>query len=430
MNDFSDSTTTPWQQAEQWWTGFRLATLAPDQPAPYGLLEDHWMLTGQGKILAIEARCPRKEADLAARFTGEILRGNGRLLTPGLIDCHTHLVFGGNRVSEWERRLQGESYTSIAADGGGILSTVRATRAATEEELFEAAAERISSLISEGITTLEIKSGYGLDLETELKMLRVARRLAESFPVDIQTTLLAAHSLPPEYANRGEQYIDWVCRTMIPAATSLCTAVDVFCEKIAFSVEQSRRVLEAGRQAGLQLKIHAEQLSRMGGAVMAAELGALSIDHIEYLTPPDCEKIARLNGQRESSGQPPVTVATLLPGAFYYLKETQLPPIEALRDQQIPIAVATDFNPGSSPVLSLRTAGNLACQLFGLTPEESLRGVTLNAARALALETSRGSLEVGKRADFAVWKVDSPGEIFYTLGGNPCQAVYRGGLLR
>lgn len=430
MKEPSEPKSCLWQQAEQLWTGFRLATLCPDQPGPYGLLEDHWMLTGQGKILTIQPQGFKPGGEMPSGFNGEIVQGNGRLLTPGLIDCHTHLVFGGNRVLEWERRLQGESYTSIAASGGGILSTVRATRAASEQELFDTAAERLTALISEGITTLEIKSGYGLELETELKMLRVARRLAESFPVDIQTTLLAAHSLPPEYAGRSDQYIDWVCREMIPAAASLCSAVDVFCEKIAFSVEQSRRVLEAGRQAGLQLKIHAEQLSRLGGAMMAAELGAHSIDHIEYLTSEDCRRIAGWNRKRMSAGQQPVTVATLLPGAFYYLRETTLPPVQALIEEQIPIAVATDFNPGSSPVLSLRTAGNLACQLFGLTPEQTLQGVTRHAAQALGLETSRGSLQVGKNADFAVWKVDSPAEIFHMLGGNPCQGVYRGGVRR
>lgn len=417
-----------WQSADKVWLDFQLATLSSQPNSPYGLLQDHLMVTGGGKILQIVPSTNDLRNDIHQTFSGEIVVGEGRLLTPGFIDCHTHLVFGGNRVSEWERRLLGESYQSIAASGGGILSTVAATRTSTEEELFESALERLKVLTGEGITTVEIKSGYGLDLDTERKMLRVARRLREAIPIDIEITFLGAHALPPEYAQRPDPYIDLVCQQMIPAVAEECSAVDVFCEKIAFDVNQSRRVLQSGLDHGLKIKIHAEQLSHLGGSVMAAELGALSVDHIEYLTEDDCRTIAELGKNAPlASAAARSTVATLLPGAFYFLRETQRPPVKALIENGIPIAVATDFNPGSSPLLSIRTAGNMACQFFGLTVEQVLRGVTLHAAQALGLDSLMGTLEIGKQADFAIWDVSSPAEIFYTLGGNPCHSVYKRG---
>ena len=386
-----------------------------DLGVPYGMLDDHWIGIADGKIAWIRPQGNQSPQDLATN----VIVGNGRLLTPGLIDCHTHLVYGGNRADEWERRLGGESYQSIAAGGGGILSTVQATRSASEDELYASAVKRLNRLAQEGLTTIEIKSGYGLDLETELKMLRVARRLSSALPIDIETTLLAAHALPREFAGRADAYIDWVCEEMIPAARGLCSAADVFCETIAFNLSQSRRVLETAVRCGMKIKIHAEQLSHTGSAVMAAELGALSVDHVEYLTDADCQTLAQHG-----------TVATLLPGAFYFLRETQSPPIRALVDNDVPMAIATDSNPGSSPFLSLLTVANLGCVLFGLTPEQVLAGVTRNAALALGLLGSRGTIEVGKNADFAVWDVKTPAEIMYAIGGNPCIGIFKNGVLR
>ncbi len=394
---------------------YRIATMRDDLGVPYGMLDDHWIGIADGKITWIRPQGNQSPQGLAI----DVIVGNGRLLTPGLIDCHTHLVYGGNRADEWERRLGGESYQSIAAGGGGILSTVQATRSASEEELYASAVKRLNRLAQEGLTTIEIKSGYGLDLETELKMLRVARRLSSALPIDIETTLLAAHAIPREFAGRADAYVDWVCEEMLPAARGLCSAADVFCETIAFSLSQSRRVLETAVRYGMKIKIHAEQLSHTGSAVMAAELGALSVDHVEYLTDADCRSLAQYG-----------TVATLLPGAFYFLRETQSPPIRALVDNDVPMAIATDSNPGSSPFLSLLTVANLGCVLFGLTPEQVLAGVTRNAALALGLLGSRGTIEVGKNADFAVWDVKTPAEIMYAVGGNPCVGVFKNGVLR
>ncbi len=398
--------------AQQVFIDFRIATMVADSKTPYGQLLNHWMGVRDGKIIWIEPQ----PTELPTWQHVEWIQGNQRWLTPGLIDCHTHLVYGGNRADEWERRLNGESYQSIARSGGGIASTVRATRAATEDILFDTAAVRLESMIREGVTTVEIKSGYGLDLETELKMLRVARRLAEWSGVDVEATLLAAHAVPPEFAGRADQYLDLVCHTILPASKPWCTAVDIFCESIAFSLEQAETLFKAAINHGLNVKIHAEQLSYLGSAALAARYGALSADHLEYLTDADCRILKEHR-----------TVATLLPGAFYFLKETQKPPVQSLLDHQVSIAIATDCNPGSSPISSPRTAGNMACTLFGLTPEQALAGLTRNAATALGLEHRCGTIEVGKDADFAVWQVDSPAEILYTIGNSTCESSYKKG---
>lgn len=379
---------------------------------PYGAMDNFSIGVSDGVIQWIEPAATLPNFDDA-----QVIDGQNQWITPGLIDCHTHLVYGGNRANEWEMRLGGVPYEEIARQGGGILSSVTATRAATEEQLVESACQRLNCLISEGVTTVEIKSGYGLDLETELKMLRAARKVADRCGVHAETTLLGAHAVPPEFKGRADAYLDLVCNEMIPAATKdkLCTTVDAFCESIAFDVAQTTRVFEAGKKAGLKIKVHAEQLSDMGMAAEAARMGAISADHLEYLSADDCQVLADNN-----------TVATLLPGAFYCLKETQKPPVAALLETETRIAIATDSNPGSSPMLSLLLAGNMACNIFGLTPELALAGMTRNAAAALAL-SDRGVIRAGARADFAVWNVKSPAEILYQIGGNPCTAVYRGG---
>lgn len=331
--------------------------------------------------------------------------GRGGVMTPGLFDCHTHLVFGGQRADEFEQRLEGASYAEIAEAGGGIISTVRATRSATEDELFDRAVPRLRALIDDGVTTIEIKSGYGLTVADELKMLRVARRLGEQFPVNVVTTLLGAHAIPPEYQNDSDGYIDLVCNEMIPAAVAegVADAVDVFCETIAFSVAQCERVFEAAHAHDLPVKAHAEQLSNLGGAVAAARHGALSADHIEYL---DDSGVAAMN----AAG----SVATLLPGAFYTLRETQKPPVQMLRDAGVPMALATDANPGSSPLFQPTLMLNLACTLFRLTPQEALAGMTGHAARALGI-SDRGRLVPGTAADLCVWDVDTPAELAYAV---------------
>jgi imidazolonepropionase len=348
-----------------------------------------------------------------------IIDGNGLLATPGLIDCHTHLVYGGNRAQEFEQRLNGVAYADIAKAGGGILSTVRATRAASEEELTASALARLDCLLAEGCTTVEIKSGYGLDIDTEARMLRVARGLEALRPVTVRTTYLGAHAIPPEFKEDRDAYVDLVCGKAMDTIidSKLVDAVDVFCEGIAFSLDETRRVFKAAQDRGIPVKIHAEQLSNLGGAALAASFSALSADHIEYLDQHGIEAIRH-------SG----TVATLLPGAFYYLRETQLPPVDGLRAGGIPMAIATDLNPGSSPIHSLLTTMNMACVLFRLTPEEALRGVTVNAARALGLP-DRGRLAPGLRADIAFWTVGQPGDLAYPLGFNPLAAVIREGRL-
>ena len=390
----------------------RLATLAGDG---CGLLDDGALAWRDGRIAWVGAGCdlPREFDDLR----DDAIDAHGALVTPGLIDCHTHLVFAGSRADEFERRLQGESYDAIAASGGGILATVRATRAAGETALLAAALPRARALIADGVTTLEIKSGYGLDLAAELGMLRVARRLGETLGIGVRTTLLALHALPPEFAHDRNGWVDFACDTLLPAVTraGLADAVDAFCEGIAFTPAEVRRLFAAARALGLPVKLHADQLSATGGAALAAEFGALSADHLEYS---DAAGVAAL----AAAG----TVAVLLPGAFYTLGETRLPPVAALRAHGIPIAVATDLNPGTSPLASLRLAMNMACTLFRLTPTEALRGATVNAARALGL-ADRGRLAPGLRADLVLWDSATPAELAYWIAGPRARQVIAGG---
>lgn len=345
---------------------------------------------------------------------------NGACLTPGLIDCHTHLVYANNRAHEFEQRLHGATYEEIARAGGGILSTVKATRAATEEELFAQSIVRARALMKNGATTIEIKSGYGLDFATEMKMLRVAKKIAAVLPVTIKTTFLGAHTIAPEYLGRANDYLDIVCHEMIPyvAEHRLADAVDVFCEKIAFDLAQTDRVFDAAKKHGLAVKCHAEQLSDSGAATLAASYQALSADHLEHAT------LATIKAMAASG-----TVAVLLPGAFYFLRETVLPPIALLREYGVAIAIASDCNPGTSPIMSLPTIMNMACTLYRMTPTEALLGVTKQAARALGMHDVIGTLEVGKAADFAIWEVVDPCELAYYIGWQPCQQLVKGGVL-
>ena len=386
----------------------RLATMAGPG---LGVIDNGALLVQDGRIAWVGAG---KDAPPAAH----LVDCRGRWITPGLIDCHTHIVFGGDRAAEFEQRLNGATYEEIARAGGGILSTVKATRAASEEELAAAAAPRVKRLIAEGVTALEIKSGYGLDLDNELKQLRAARRLGRELPVTVRTTCLAAHALPPEYKGRADDYIALFCEKIVPAAAAegLADAVDAFCDMIGFTPSQSERVLQAARRCGLRVKLHAEQLSNQRGAVLAARYGALSADHLEHL---DEEGAAAMEGAG--------TLAVLLPGAFYALRETRPPPVALLRKHGVAMAVASDCNPGSSPAQSLLLMVNMACTLFRLTPEEALSGVTVNAARALDLAHDRGTLEPGKRADFVLWDIARPAELAYWMGVNPAAAVVRGG---
>jgi imidazolonepropionase len=382
---------------------------------PDGAIADGAMVVRDGRIAWIGARDALPEA-LEADLPRHDARG--RWITPGLIDCHTHLIFAGQRADEFAMRLEGASYEDIARRGGGILSTVRATRAASEEQLYEASAPRLEALLAEGVTAVEIKSGYGLDLTTERKQLRVARRLGQHYPVSVYTTFLGAHAVPPEYAGRADDYIEHVVREMLPAlaAEGLIDAVDVFCERIGFTVAQSERVFEAAGRLKLPVKVHAEQLSNCGAARLGARHGALSADHLEHL---DEEGVMALR----AAG----TVAVLLPGAFHFLRETKLPPLDLLRRHRVPIAIASDANPGSSPTTSLLLMLNLACTLFRMTVAEALAGVTRHAAQALGQAGRHGLLEAGREADFAVWDVESPAELAYWFGRNPCVCVVRGG---
>ena len=398
------------------WINAHLATMTRDRP--YGALHDAALAVSAGKIAWVGARknLPRNLLSGAQ----QVFDIKGGWITPGLIDCHTHLVYGGNRAREFEMRLKGVSYEEIARQGGGIRSTVAATRATDEATLFRESARRLLSLLAEGVTTVEIKSGYGLDLETETKMLRVARLLSEKFPVSVCPTYLGAHALPPEFEGDSDGYIDFVCRDVLPklASENLATAVDAFCEKIAFTPAQAEKVFTAALAQGLRVKLHAEQLSDQGGASLAAKYSALSADHLEYLSETGAQALA-------ASG----SVAVLLPGAFYYLKESRIPPVDLMRRYGIPMAVSTDCNPGTSPVGSLLLMVNMACTLFRLTPEEALAGVTRHAAKALGLEERLGTLEVGKDADFAVWDILEPAELAYGVAFNPCRQVVRQGVL-
>ena len=387
------------------------ATMA-DQKTPYGAICDAAIAVQDGKIAWIGKQ--KDLPDTPEKCAKEIHDGAGAWVTPGLIDCHTHLVFGGQRADEFARKLQGESYEAILASGGGILSSVRATREASFDELLKTALERAKHAMTQGLTTLEIKSGYGLDFESELKILRVAKRLRELLPITIKATCLAAHVVPPEYQDRRAEYVGWIIKDLLPQIKQeeLASAVDVFCEKIAFTLEETEQIFQAAKALGFEIKIHAEQLSSMGGSSLAARYQALSADHLEYMTETDVLAL-------KASG----TVSVLLPGAFYFLREKQIPPLDLLRQYQVPIALATDFNPGTSPINSLSTIMNLACVLWRFTPEEALRGVTLHAAQALGLQATHGSLEVGKNADLAFWNIETPAELPYYLHGRTCSEL-------
>ncbi len=402
----------------QWdslWIDGHVATMVRGL-APYGAIRDGAVAVLDGRIawVGLQSDLP----DAPERCARRVHALGGAWLTPGLIDCHTHLVFAGNRIAEFEERCNGATYTEIARKGGGVLSTVAATRAASPEALLAGARSRIKSLVAGGVTTLEIKSGYGLDLDTERRMLGAARQLGMELGIGVSTTYLGAHAVPPEFAGRADDYLAFICDEALPtlAAEGLIDAVDAFCESIAFSAAQVERLFRRARELKLPVKLHADQLSDSGGAALAARYAALSADHLEYTSPAGVEALAR-------SG----TVAVLLPGAFYALGETRLPPVAELRRHGVLIAVATDCNPGSSPVLSLLMMMNMACHLFRMTPEECLAGVTRCAARALGLESDRGTIATGKRADLVAWNISEPAELSYWIGHNPMVSVVAGG---
>lgn len=389
-------------RCDRLWKNARLASFAD---AGLGIVEDGIVAARDGRIVYAGPA-----ADAPPLDATETIGCDGRWITPGLIDCHTHIVHAGDRAHEFELRLQGASYEEIARAGGGIVSTMTATRATDEDGLLEGALPRVDRLIAEGVTTIEIKSGYGLDLQTEMRMLRAARRIGVARPITVRTTLLGAHALPPEYRDDADGYVDLVCTQMIPMAAEqgLADAVDAFCEGIGFTPDQTQRVFDAARKSGLPVKLHAEQLSNLHGARLAAEAGALSADHLEYLDDDDIGAMARAG-----------TVATLLPGAFYFTREARKPPVEALRAAGVPIALATDCNPGTSPLTSLLLAMNMGATLFRLTVEECLVAVTRNAARALGLQDRTGTLEAGKQCDLAIWDVERLAELVYRMGDNP-----------
>jgi imidazolonepropionase len=395
------------------WHRCRLATLSSSRPG-LGIIEDGIIASRGGRIVYAGAA-----ADASSSLDAqERIDCDGRWITPGLIDCHTHLVYGGDRAGEFEQRLAGVSYEEIARAGGGILSTVRATRQASEDELVASARPRLAALMAEGMTTIEIKSGYGLELETERRQLRAARRLGRECPINVRTTFLGAHALPPEAKGDTAEYIETLCRDMLPtlAAEHLADAVDAFCESIAFSPEETAQVFSAARALGLPVRLHADQLSNLGGATLAARFGALSADHLEYASD---EGVAAMAGAG--------TVAVLLPGAFYFIREKQVPPVDSFRRHGVPMALATDSNPGSSPLTSLLLAMNMGATLFRLTVDECIAGVTREAARALGMMTEVGSLEAGKWCDLAIWDIERPAELVYRLGFNPLHArVWRG----
>lgn len=393
------------------WRSARMSTLVG---SGWGLIDDAAMLT-LGEHIEWVGPVNEMPVELRQRIGTEHDLGR-TLITPGLVDCHSHLVYAGNRANELELRLRGVSYEAIAQAGGGIRSTVAATRAATEDDLFELAEQRARRLMGEGVTTLEIKSGYGLSMEAEARCLRVARRLGRELPLSVQTTFLGAHAVPPDFHGRADEYINAVCE-WLPSlhAEGLVDAVDAFCDNIGFSPVHTRRVFDAARSLGLPIKLHAEQLSNQHGAAMAASLGALSCDHLEHLSEADIPLMRRCG-----------TIAVLLPGAFYFLRETKLPPVAALRAAGVPMAVSTDHNPGSSPCLSLLLMASMACTLFRLTPLEAVQGITLNAARALGLN-DRGQLAPGQRADFVAWNLDHPNELAYWFGYHAVMRTIQGG---
>lgn len=391
------------------WLNAHLATMDGPAEAPLGLIEDGAVAAKDGRIAWVGRR-----ADLPGP-AAETVDCGGAWILPGLIDCHTHLVFGGNRAGEFEQRLAGVSYEEIARAGGGIFSSVRATRVASSKQLFDDALPRLRGLMAEGVTTVEVKSGYGLQLESELKMLRVARRLAEAEPVQVLATLLAAHAVPPEFPGGADGYVRHVAEEIVPAAVGLADAVDAFCETIAFSPAQTAMVFEAARAAGLPVKLHADQLTDLGGAALAARHGALSADHLEYASAEGLRAMADAG-----------TVAVLLPGATYFLRERRHPDIAAMRQAGVRMALSTDMNPGSSPARSLLLMLNLGCTLFRMTVEEALLGVTRHAAAALGL-TDRGMLRDGLRCDLALYQISRPAELCYWLGGNPCVGRVFGG---
>lgn len=398
------------------WVNANLATMRPGG-APYGAVENGAIGIRDGRIdwIGPMSELPGKPETLA----DDVIDASGRWITPGLIDCHTHMVFGGSRAGEFEKRLQGVSYEEIARAGGGIVSTMSATREASEADLVAAATPRLSNLIREGVTTVEIKSGYGLETATEMKQLAAARTLGGKLPVHVETTFLGAHALPPEYNGKQGDYIDLVIEEMLPAVADSGTAdaVDAFCENIGFTAAETEAVFTAARARDLPVKLHSEQLSDLGGAALAARFDALSADHLEYVSEDGVKAMA-------ASG----TVAVLLPGAFYTLRETQLPPMDLFRKHGVDIAIASDFNPGSSPIPSLLLMLNMACTLFRMTPEDALAGATRNAAKALGRADDRGTLEVGKRADLAVWTIEKPAELAYWGGYNPLRTVVRDGV--
>ncbi|NKC17242.1 MULTISPECIES: imidazolonepropionase [Pseudoalteromonas] len=380
-----------------------IATMDPNLDTPYGAIENAAIAIKDGKINWLGPRSELPEVDAIAT---PIHKANGQWLTPGLIDCHTHILFAGSRANEFEQRLLGASYQQIAAQGGGIASTVKETRLADRETLYVNAKNRLNSLLKEGVTTVESKSGYGLDVENELKLLEINQLLNEHHPIDVHSTFLGAHALPPEYKDNSQAYIDLVCDEMLPqvASRQLATAVDVFCENVGFTYQQTEQVFIRAQQLGLQVKCHAEQLSNQHGSELVAKFKGLSADHIEYLDEAGVEAMA--NGD---------VTAVLLPGAFYFLRETQLPPIDLLRKHKVAMALASDFNPGTAPLCSLRLMLNMACTLFRMTPEEALSGVTVNAAKALGL-SDRGVLKVGTRADLALWDITHPAQLSYQFG--------------
>jgi imidazolonepropionase len=393
------------------WINAHLATMNGD--APYGGIENGAIAVKDGLIAWVGAQIDLPDYEAANTYDA-----GGKVITPALIDCHTHLVYGGNRANEFEMRLNGASYEEIAKTGGGIMSTVQATRAASEDDLFTAALKRLKCLMAEGVSAIEIKSGYGLDIQTEAKMLNVASRLRDETGLHVQRTFLGAHALPPEYNGRADAYIDFICTEMMPAlaADHLIDAVDGFCENIGFTPTQIERVFKTAKLLGLPVKLHAEQLSNQNGAALAASYHALSADHLEYLDEAGAKAMAEAG-----------TVAVILPGAYYFLRETKAPPIALLRQYGVPIALATDLNPGSSPAHSLLLILNMACTLFYMTPEEALAGVTRNAAQALGCK-DRGMLKENYRADFVLWDIDQPAELSYGFGLNPALSIIRNGV--